>query len=141
MNNRSNRDILSQAGLKVTPQRLAVLESFDLAQKHPTAEQIIAQVRSKNPDIAIGTIYNILDTLVGGKIICRVKTDRGIMRYDSVAEQHHHLYCSETETIADYYDEELNSILENYFRNKMIDNFSVEDVKLQIVGKFTNLNK
>ncbi|MFA6334918.1 MAG: transcriptional repressor [Bacteroidales bacterium] len=75
------------------------------------------------------------------KIICRVKTDRGIMRYDSVAEQHHHLYCSETETIADYYDEELNSILENYFRNKMIDNFSVEYVKLQIVGKFTNLNK
>ncbi|OFY44241.1 MAG: hypothetical protein A2X18_01115 [Bacteroidetes bacterium GWF2_40_14] len=134
------RDILSESGLKVTPQRVAVLESFDLVQKHPTAEQIIAQVRLKNPDVATGTIYNILDTLVEKKIICRVKTDRDIMRYDSTTEKHHHLYCLESETIADYYDEELNSILENYFSNKAIDNFSVEDIKLQIVGRFTNRN-
>jgi len=135
------REILSESGLKVTPQRVAVLETFNILQKHPTAEQIIAQVRSKNPDIATGTIYNILDTLVGKKIICRVKTDRDIMRYDSAMEKHHHLYCSESEEIKDYYDDELNVLLENYFRKKVIDNFLVDDVKLQIVGKFTNINK
>ena len=139
---RSNlREKLSQAGLKVTPQRIAVLESFNGAPKHPTADQIIAQVRLKHQEIAIGTIYNILDTLVEKGIISRVKTDRDIMRYDSISEKHHHLYCSESQTIADYYDDELNKMLEEYFNKKRIENFSVEEVKLQITGKFKTLSK
>ncbi|MDP3437060.1 MAG: transcriptional repressor [Bacteroidales bacterium] len=141
MDKKNYREILSQAGLKITPQRVAVLESFEVLQKHPSADQIIAQVRSKSADIATGTIYNILDTLVNKKIICRVKTDRDVMKYDAVSDKHHHLYCSQSETISDYYDNELNLILENYFRDKEIENFRVEDVKLQIVGKFTNLKK
>jgi Fur family peroxide stress response transcriptional regulator len=124
------------AGLKVTPQRVAVLESFETVPKHPTAEQIIGEVRLKHPEIATGTIYNILDTLVEKGIISRVKTERDVMRYDSVHDRHHHLYCSECETISDYYDEELNNLLESYFKNKKIDNFKVEDIKLQIVGRF-----
>ncbi|PKO96062.1 MAG: transcriptional repressor [Bacteroidetes bacterium HGW-Bacteroidetes-7] len=135
------REQLSQAGLKVTPQRVAVLESFNNAPKHPTAEQIISQVRLKHQEIAVGTIYNILDTLVDKGIISRVKTDRDIMRYDSISEKHHHLYCSESQTIADYYDDELNIMLEEYFRKKRIENFSVEEVKLQITGKFKTLSK
>lgn len=135
------REQLSQAGLKVTPQRVAVLESFNNAPKHPTAEQIISQVRLKHQEIAVGTIYNILDTLVEKGIISRVKTDRDIMRYDSISEKHHHLYCSESQTIADYYDDELNIMLEEYFRKKRIENFSVEEVKLQITGKFKTLSK
>ena len=131
---------MTAQSLKILP-CIAVLESFDALQKHPSADQIIAQVRSKSEDIATGTIYNILDTLVNKKIICRVKTDRDVMKYDAVPDKHHHLYCSESETISDYYDNELNSILENYFKNKEIDNFRVEDVRLQIVGKFTNLKK
>lgn len=135
------REQLSEAGLKVTPQRVAVLESFNGAPKHPTAEQIIFQVRLKHQEIAVGTIYNILDTLVEKGIITRVKTDRDIMRYDSISEKHHHLYCSESQTIADYYDDELNKMLEEYFTKKRIENFSVEEVKLQITGKFKTLIK
>ena len=135
------REQLSQAGLKVTPQRVAVLESFNNAPKHPTAEQIISQVRLKHQEIAVGTIYNILETLVEKGIISRVKTDRDIMRYDSISEKHHHLYCSESQTIADYYDDELNIMLEEYFRKKRIENFLVEEVKLQITGKFKTQSK
>ena len=40
-------------------------------------------------------------------------------------------------------DNELNSILESYFRSKKIPNFRIDDVKLQINGNFLNttLNK
>ncbi len=134
----SYKEKLYRVGLKVTPQRVSVIESFDEAPKHPTAEQIIATVRLKNPHIATGTIYNILETFVEKGIICRVKTDRDIMRYDSVPITHHHLYCSQSESISDYYDDELNKILEEYFKRKRIDNFSVEDIRLQIIGKFSN---
>ena len=60
------------------------------------------------------------------------------MRYDSILDKHHHLYSSETEHIEDYYDEELDRMIEGYFKKKKIPNFSVEDIKVQIIGKFKN---
>ncbi len=60
------------------------------------------------------------------------------MRYDAIIEKHHHLYCSESDRIEDFYDNELNDILETYLKNKKIPNFKIEDIKLQIVGRFTD---
>jgi Fur family peroxide stress response transcriptional regulator len=58
------------------------------------------------------------------------------MRYDAFLESHHHLYCSDSDRIEDYLDNELNKILENYFEKKRIPGFKIEDIKLQIIGKF-----
>jgi Fur family peroxide stress response transcriptional regulator len=55
-----------------------------------------------------------------------------------VLENHHHLYCAESERIEDYYDDELNSLIEKYFNSKDIPGFKLEDFKLQLTGKFTN---
>jgi len=129
------RDILKNAGLKVTPQRLNVLMSFDMIKKHPTTDEIIAGVHKISPDIAVGTIYNILDSFVNKRVITRVKTDKDVMRYDPVLDKHHHMYCTETGVVSDYYDEELNQLIDNYFKNKQMDNFKIEDVRLQIVGR------
>ena len=60
------------------------------------------------------------------------------MRYDAVMERHHHLYCSESDRIEDYENEELNEMLEKYFEKKKIPDFNIEDIKLQIIGKFIN---
>jgi len=73
-------------------------------------------------------------------MIKKVKTEKDIMRYDAILEKHHHLYCSESERIEDFYDEELNQLIDDYFKNKDIPNFKIEDIKLQIIGKFTDLN-
>jgi len=127
---------LGNKRLKITPQRLAVLGAVTELGNHPTADNIVDYIRKNHPNIAIGTVYNILDTLVENKIIKRVKTDKDIMRYDAVTVKHHHLYCSESERIEDYFDDRLNKIIENYFRKKKIQNFVIEDIKLQIIGKF-----
>ena len=58
------------------------------------------------------------------------------MRYDGVVENHHHLYCSECDLIEDYHDEELDKLLQNHFKNKNIEGFKMEDIVLQIRGKF-----
>ena len=69
-------------------------------------------------------------------LIKKVKTEKDIMRYDAVMESHHHLYCSESDRIEDYKDNELNELLEKYFEKKKIPDFKIEDIKLQIIGKF-----
>ena len=134
----NSRIILSEKNLKVTPQRLAVLEAIRKLKNHPTAENVIDFIRKNHPNIALGTVYKVLDTFVEKHIIKKVKTDKGIMRYDGVMENHHHLYCEESDRIEDFFDEKLNNIIDDYFKNKKIPNFKIKDVKLQIIGKFIN---
>jgi len=131
---------LKDAGLKVTPQRLAILEAvYDLGN-HPTAENIIDYIRAAHPGVATGTVYNVLDVLVDNKLVKRVKTDKDAMRYDGIVEKHHHLYCAESERIEDYFDEELDHTLKEYFRKKEIPGFEIRDIILQVNGNF-NSNK
>lgn len=128
-------------GLRVTPQRLSIFGAIIKLNNHPTAEEIIGFIKKNHPNIATGTVYKVLDTLVENALIRKVKTDRDIMRYDAVMENHHHLYCSESDRIEDYNDEELNKIIAEYFENMGIPDFRIEDIKLQIIGKFLNDKK
>ncbi|SMO76849.1 Fur family transcriptional regulator, peroxide stress response regulator [Saccharicrinis carchari] len=130
------RNLLSEAGLKVTPQRVEILNAIYTLKNHPTAEKIIEHIRKSNPNIATGTVYKVLDTLVQKNLVKRVKTDRDIMRYDGITENHHHLYCSKCDTIEDYNDPELDQLLSEYFNKKNLKHFAIEDVVLQIRGTF-----
>ncbi|MDF1575936.1 MAG: transcriptional repressor [Bacteroidales bacterium] len=127
---------LKDAGMRVTPQRFAILEAVCTLGNHPTADQIIDYIRSSHPGIATGTVYNVLDVMVEKKLVRRVKTDKDAMRYDGILKKHHHIYCSETDRIEDYFDEELNQLLQEYFSKKSLPHFNIEDIILQIKGNF-----
>ena len=135
------KEKLKEAGLKVTPQRLAILEAVNNLANHPTADNIIEYIRSAHPGIATGTVYKVLDALVENGLIKRVKTDKDAMRYDGILENHHHLYCAESDRIEDYTDQELDQLLETYFREKGISGFQIEEIRLQIKGSFKNDKK
>lgn len=126
---------LTEKGLKVTPQRIAILEALIKMGNHPTAENIIDYIHKNHPNISTATVYKVLDTFVSCGLINRVVTERDVMRYDAVLESHHHLYYTDSDKIEDYMDEELNSLLKAYFNEKNIPNFKIEDLKLQIIGK------
>ena len=130
------RSKLIEKGLKVTPQRVAILEAIITLNNHPTAENIIDFIRKNHPNIATATVYKVLDIMVENKLIKKVKTDRDIMRYDAIMTNHHHLYSSDSDRIEDYIDDELNTMIEDYFKQKKISGFQIEDIKLQIIGKF-----
>jgi Fur family transcriptional regulator, peroxide stress response regulator len=122
--------------LKVTPQRIAILEAIINLNNHPTAENIVEYIRKNHPNISVATVYKVLDALVDSRLIKKVKTERDIMRYDGVVESHHHIYCSDSDRIEDFNDNELNELLEKYFEKKKIPDFKIEDIKLQIIGKY-----
>ncbi len=130
------RNKFSEKGLKITPQRVVILEAIYRLNNHPTAENIIEFIRKSQPNIAVGTVYKVLETLVENGLIKKVTTDKDIMRYDGIIENHHHLYCSECNLIEDYNDEELDKLLQNHFKNKNIKGFNIEEISLQIRGTF-----
>lgn len=135
------RNKLARKGLKVTSQRLAVLEAIVILNNHPAAENIIDYIRKSRPNFATATVYKVLDALETKKIIKKVKTEKDIMRYDAVMETHNHLYCYESERIEDYNDEELRRMITQYFEKKEIPDFKIEDFQLQIIGKFLKGSK
>lgn len=127
---------LTLKGLKVTPQRITVLEAL-MELNHPSADHVLEYVHKRHPGVATGTVYSILESFYEKGMVKKVKTDRDIMRYDAITEKHHHLYCAECDRIEDYFDEELNDLLINYFKNKQIPGFTIDDIRLQISGQFT----
>jgi Fur family peroxide stress response transcriptional regulator len=135
------RNKLIEKRLKVTPQRLAILEAIFKLNNHPTAEKIIDYIRNNHPNISTATVYKVLDALVANELIRKVKTEKDVMRYDAITESHHHLYSSQSDRIEDFEDTELNKLIDNYFKKKKIPDFIIEDVKLQIIGKFLEDNK
>jgi Fur family transcriptional regulator, peroxide stress response regulator len=132
------RNRLMEKGLKVTPQRLAILGAVTALNTHPTADEIMAAIKTTNPNISLATVYKVLDAFVEKGLIKTVKTDRDIKRYDAVMESHHHLYHTNSSRIEDYTDNELNEMLRKYFDKKGIPNFKIEDIKLQIIGRPIN---
>lgn len=130
------KDKLVEKGLKVTPQRIAILEAIYTLNNHPTAEMILEYIKERYPGIATGTVYKVLDVLIRHRLINRVKTERDVMRYDGVLENHHHLFSAESEEIMDYKDADLDRLLADYFKKKGIENFEIREIKLQINGRF-----
>lgn len=132
------REKLQEKGLKVTPQRVAIYDAIFKLKNHPTAENVIEYIKANHPNISVGTVYKVLDSLVENELLKKVKTEKDIMRYDAVLSNHHHLYCAETDRIEDYEDEKLNVLINEYFEKNKIKKFKVQDIKLQITGKFNN---
>jgi len=130
------REALPHYGLKITPQRVVVYEAMHTLKNHPTAENIIEFIRINHPNIAIGTVYNTLDTFVEKGLVLKVKTDGDIMRYDATTTRHHHLYSKDSSRIGDYYDDDLTRLIENYFSGKAIPGFRMDDVRISIIGEF-----
>ncbi|MCO5265463.1 MAG: transcriptional repressor [Lentimicrobium sp.] len=127
---------LSDAGLKITPQRVAVMKTLLEQSNHPTADELFNEISKDLPGLSPTTIYNTLDTFVEKGLIRRVKTDADVMRYDAVTEHHHHLYCAVSDRMEDYFDPELDQMLLEYFRKKQIKGFTVSDIRLQLMGDF-----
>ncbi len=136
MANKTVIRILTENKLKVTPQRAAILEVLLSLKNHPTAEDIINYLRISYPAISLATVYKSLDLFVSKRIIEKINTSGDIMRYDTFKDPHHHLYCSDSDQISDFYDEKINEILENHFSKNPIPGFNIEDIKLQIIGRF-----
>ncbi|PHJ36752.1 hypothetical protein P378_20455, partial [Desulforamulus profundi] len=54
---------LKNLGLKLTPQRLAILNLLEGNAKHPSAEEIYNQLKPQYPSLSLATVYNTLEIL------------------------------------------------------------------------------
>ncbi len=92
-------------GLKLTPQRLAILEYLKDNREHPSAADIYAAVSEKFPTMSFATVYNTLKALKDRDHVLELAIDGGKKRYDPDTVRHHHLICTECRKIVDIFVE------------------------------------
>lgn len=131
------RQRLAQNGLKVTPQRVVILETIMQMKKHPTVEQIYEKVRVDHPNISLATIYKVMATFVEKGMVQTMLTSNDIKMYEPNLEPHFHIYYTDSNSIEDYFDDELSDMLNNYFRKKNIANLNISDIRVHILAKST----
>lgn len=129
------KDKIIGVGLKGTHQRIAIYETLINLDSHPTADKIFTSVSKRYPSISLGTVYKTLDTFVEKELINRVLTTSDIMRYDVRMEEHHHLYCTNSNELMDYDDEGLSKAIAKHFKKKDIPFFKIHEIEVRIKGE------
>ncbi len=87
-------DLLRSAKLRVTAQRLAVLEAVDREGKHCDAESIVAAARARLDGLSRQAVYDNLNALVAAGIVRRIEPAGRPALYETrVGDNHHHLVC------------------------------------------------
>ncbi len=91
---------IREAGLRLTPQRRAVIEELSGDRSHPLAEDVASRVAMRVPGVSLSTVYKILHEL-GDLDLIRELSLPGAMRFDPDTESHAHLVCPECNDIID----------------------------------------
>lgn len=113
------------AGLKMTPQRMAVYKVLIESKDHPSAETVFRKVRRMIPNISLDTVNRTLLTLSDIGVAFVVEGSGDPKRFDGNLETHQHFKCVRCRRIFD-------------FHHKAFDNLVVPK---KLAKKFTILRK
>lgn len=109
--------------IRYSKQREAIKEYLKSVKTHPTAEEVYNALKTKNPELSLGTVYRNLNFLVDKLEVKKINNINGVVRYDGNIEPHYHFICSKCSKIQDI---ELDKQIEI---NKIVDNNVYGDIE------------
>ncbi len=93
---------LQEAGMRVTPQRVAICELLAASHEHPTAAMIYSDLKPRFHSLSLATVYNTLDTLVSlGVVNVLGHAGDDKVHYDADTQPHVNLACISCARIID----------------------------------------
>jgi Fur family peroxide stress response transcriptional regulator len=134
------RTIIETAGLRCTPQRLAVYQHLCDSAEHPSAEIVFRAVRAQIPKISLATVYKALEALVAVGVATKLNAGIGgtRARYDARRDEHYHFRCLRSGTVHDlptHFDPNLIAKLDPSLQDDLYrQGFRVTGYRLELVG-------
>lgn len=109
---------LRRLGVRVTPQRLLVLEALAASGRHMTADALLQWAAQRYPALNLATVYRTLDLLVAHGLVAQTDLGSGVSYFELVGESpHHHLVCERCGAVSDL-DAELLAALQQRLLDK-----------------------
>ena len=97
----AHEQLLREAGLRVTQQRVAVLDAVRRLP-HADTDSLISAVRAETGEISHQAVYDVLRALTDAGIIRKIQPLGTVARYEGrVGDNHHHVVCRGCGAIAD----------------------------------------
>ena len=110
-------EYLKQKGLRVTPQRLKILDAFMSTDEHVSMEELFLLVRSKDSTVGQVTVYRTLKLLCEAGIASAVNFEEGMVRYEPLGMHHHdHLVCEKCGRKIEFVNNAIESLQEKVCR-------------------------
>jgi Fur family peroxide stress response transcriptional regulator len=92
---------LRTRGLRLTPQRAAVVRELATDESHPTAQELFDRLRGNMPTMSFATVYNTLDVLRRSDLCSALALSPGSGRFDPNVLPHDHLVCDRCGMVRD----------------------------------------
>lgn len=92
---------LKREGLKLTPQRIAIVRELAEDLSHPTAQDLYERLRVGFPTMSFATVYNTLDALARCQLTKSLHLGGGAVRFDPNVSPHHHAICDRCGALSD----------------------------------------
>lgn len=127
-----NRRIIRDIGLKVTEQRVKILEVIRNGPRHFTAQEIFEALSETSPDIGFATVYRFLRKLSEQNFVTEVRMGGMPARYEWASRRHHdHLTCVNCGQIIEFENAEIENLQEKIAAKL---GFSLTDHVLELFG-------
>jgi Fur family peroxide stress response transcriptional regulator len=124
-------DTLKNSGVRITPQRHAILEYLVSSESHPTADEIYRSLESNFPNISVATVYNNLRVFRNARLVKELTYGDASSRFDFVTHDHYHIICDECGTIVDFHHPGLEEV-EHLASH--VTGFEVKSHRLEVYG-------
>jgi Fur family transcriptional regulator, ferric uptake regulator len=124
--------MIRQMGLKVTQQRMAILESLSIGRAHVTAQEVFETVNARYPEIGFATVYRFLRKMAEQNMVTEVRMGGLPARYELTPRRHHdHLTCVQCGQIVEFESPQIEILQEQVAREH---NFQLTHHVLELYG-------
>jgi Fe2+ or Zn2+ uptake regulation protein len=95
-------DKLNQAGYKLTPARLAIVEVLESNSEHFSHNEILEYGQKIYPRLSRATVYRTMELLVHLNLVRSLYMNDPTQRFMSAAGGHHHLICTKCDIVLEF---------------------------------------
>ena len=93
---------LKMKNIRLSYQRLKILEYLSSHRIHPTVDQIYTGLQKEIPTLSRTTVYSTLNALAEAGMVREINIEDSEIRYDIDIESHGHFKCESCGTIYDF---------------------------------------
>ncbi len=128
---------LRSTGGRMTTQRRLILETLESLEGHPTADEVYAVVREREPRLNPSTVYRTLAWLEGAGLVNHCHLDSGpagerCERYDPVTPvEHHHFVCTACGKVVEFTAPQIEVLKKRFAKQESV---AVEKAALTLYG-------
>lgn len=103
--------LLRRHDLKVTPQRLAILEVLMSEEEHPSAEEVHTALQEEHPTVSLSTVYDTLSRFEKLSIVDSLHVGDGATRYEFQNGPHVNVVCVACGSVVDVESPHVESLV------------------------------